>query len=218
VTIIPSKFKTGQPYRRLWVDIGPIEQWRYIGTHASPIDLVRAVYEGDHSEPPLISSEIILASEMPGGFYDYIANLPNGSRDALAAEVRTKFGLIGRRETREMEVLLLQVDRPDAPGLNPGTPPTGRRLRQGSPIVQGTVYYQNQPMSKLAARLESQLQIPVIDQTGLTGNYDMILPENFAALTREQSAKVNQVLRDELGLKLVSNRQPHEVLVIAKVK
>lgn len=218
VTIVPSKFKKGQPYRRLWADIGPIDQWRYIGTHAAPIDLVRAAYEGDQPEPPLIASEIVLASEMPGGFYDYIANLPSGSRDALAAEVRRRFGLVGKRETREMDVLLLQVDHPDAPGLTPGTPQSRGQIRQGSPVVQGRAYYQNQPISKLAARLESELQIPVVDQTGLAGTYDMVLPKTIGAWTGERAAEVNQVLRDELGLKLVSNRQPHQVLVIERAK
>jgi len=46
----------------------------------------------------------------------------------------------------------------------------------------------------------------------------MVIPENFGASSDERTSKANQVLRDELGLKLVSNRQPHEVLVIEMVK
>ena len=84
--------------------------------------------------------------------------------------------------------------------------------------MQGRVMYQNQPLSKLVARLESQLEIPVIDQTGLTGNYDMVMSENFGVSSDERTAKANQVLRDELGLRLVWNRQPHEVLVIEMAK
>jgi uncharacterized protein (TIGR03435 family) len=50
---------------------------------------------------------------------------------------------------------------------------------------------------------------PVIDQTGLTGNYDFIT----GAFGPNE---INQVFLDQLGLELVPSREPVEMLVVEK--
>ena len=41
--------------------------------------------------------ETIFPSDMPAGKYDYIANLPQDSLMRLREEIKTKFGLVGKR-------------------------------------------------------------------------------------------------------------------------
>jgi uncharacterized protein (TIGR03435 family) len=155
---------------------------------------------------------------MPGGFYDYIANLSNGSQQALQALIKKKFGLVGKHEMRVMDVLLLKVEHPKAQGLRLATPLTPGQPRPRNLITQGVIHYKNQPFSKFAKYLEQEFQIPLVDQTGLTGNYDLDVPESFGGTPAEKLEEARQWLLDDFGLKLVPARQRHEVLVIEKVK
>ena len=150
---------------------------------------------------------------MPGGFYDYIANLTNDSQQALQALIKKKFGLVGKYEMRDMDVLLLKVEHPNALGLKPGTP-----QMQSGLVTHGLIHNKNISISRLAKDLGWDLKIPVIDQTGLVGNYDFDFPENLGAMPAEKLEKAKQWLLTELGLKLVPNREPIEMLVVEKVK
>ena len=150
---------------------------------------------------------------MPGGFYDFIANLTNNSQQALQALIRKKFGLVGKYEMRDMDVLLLKVENPNVLGLKPGTPQVLSGL-----VTRGLIHNKNISISRLAFDLGWNLQIPVIDQTGLVGNYDFDFPENLGATPAEKLEKAKQWLLTELGLELVPSREPIEMLVVEKVK
>lgn len=226
VRIVRSKFATDQPHPRFLDDLGSPDRWRFIFAHVTPDEIVRAAYF-DYTTHINNDFAFLVVSppDMPVGFYDCIANLPSGSHEALQQLVREKFGLVGKYEMRDLDVLLLQVDHSNAPGLKPGTPPPPGP-RPPSRISNGIVYYKNRSMSELAAILQRRLEFPVVDQTGLAGNYDLDTPNEFggpnvpgktgASPQRIESAR--QWLHNELGLKLVPNRQPHEVFVIEKVK
>jgi uncharacterized protein (TIGR03435 family) len=119
---------------------------------------------------------------------------------------------------RDMDVLVLEVDHPDATGLKPGTPVPPGQPQQGTPVIDGELHYRNEPISTLARHLEWGLKIPVVDHTGLTGNYDMIVPDNFGTASAGGIEEARRVLLDDFGLKLVTKRQPHKAFVIEKVK
>ena len=214
-TIVRSKFPANQPYASLRDDIPPKEQWRYIGIHATPTDLViRAYQEGF----PLLPSQIVLPSNMPADFYDYIANLTNGSQRALQDLIKKKFGLVGKYELRNTDVYLLEVDRPNALGLKLATPLRAGQPRPPQLVSQGLIHYKNLSVSRLAKDLGWNLHIPVIDQTGLTGNYDFDFPENLGTAPAEKVQKARQWLLDQLGFDLVSTNMPVETLVVDNVK
>jgi uncharacterized protein (TIGR03435 family) len=95
-----------------------------------------------------------------------------------------------------------------------------------------------QPMSGLAEDLSRQLDLPVVDMTGLTGKYDFTLyfsPEGLASMrvmggpppgeggggmpaASEPDAQSNPslftALQEQLGLKLEQRKGPVELLVI----
>src|SRR5205814_9274289 len=63
---------------------------------------------------------------LPTNNYDFIAKLPKGSKPqdvsaALQQEIKRQFGLTGRLETRETDVLLLSAKNRDTGGLRPST-------------------------------------------------------------------------------------------------
>jgi uncharacterized protein (TIGR03435 family) len=163
------------------------------------------------------SARTIFPDKFPPGKYDFIANLPSGNKDALQKEIERKFGLVGRRETRETDVLLLKIQNPDASGLKPADP---RRLEHNSTSSSrsgaGEFSDRNKPLSDLARFLEGRFEIPVIDQTGLTNHFDIDLKWNETNWQHPNLVGLKQALLDQLGLELVPGYEPVEMLVIEK--
>jgi uncharacterized protein (TIGR03435 family) len=153
------------------------------------------------------SAHMIVAAPIPEGKYDFIASLFNNDQDnqeALQREIKKKFGLVGRRETIETNVLVLTVQTRDAVGLHRSAgKPSGS---------QGDDYYSahDQSIWPLIDYLEHSLNTVVIDKTGLTNNFDI----DFKWASTPESLK--QVLLDELGLKLTPSRQTVEFVVVEK--
>ncbi|EEF61666.1 TIGR03435 family protein [Pedosphaera parvula] len=152
-------------------------------------------------------AQLILTVPVPDGKYDFIANLTTGveaNQEALRQEIKKKFGLIGRRETIETNVLFLTVQSRNAAGLKPAA---GQST--GS---QGNDYYSahNQSIPCLVGYLERSSGVAVIDQTGLTNNFDI----DFKWDSTFEGLK--QVLLDKLGLKLTLGRQSMEFVVVEK--
>jgi uncharacterized protein (TIGR03435 family) len=118
---------------------------------------------------------------------------------ALLAE---RFDLQLHRESKEMPVLALVVSK-GGPKLQPSAATAGPEVRGG----RGRLLAKNVTMPIFAAQLAARvLDRPVLDRTGLPGEFDINLEwppdELFAAL------------QEQLGLKLESQKAPVEVLVI----
>ena len=212
VTIVRSKFSTAQAHGRLLDDVGSPNRWRFVATHVTPSEIVRVAFSDDHHINTDKDFLVISSPDAPSEFYDYIANLPTGSREALQELARKKFGLTGRYAMKEMDVFLLKVVHPGAAGLRPAEPPLGPP--EMTRVRNGIAHYRNKSMSDLAAILEWRLQIPVVDQTGLTGRYDLDIPERLSARPEE----IRRFVTEHFGLNLESARQPHEAFVIEKVR
>jgi uncharacterized protein (TIGR03435 family) len=155
----------------------------------------------------------------PTNRFDFVATLPQGSREALQRGLKAKLGLVGHRATENMDVLLLKVNRANAPGLKPAIPEkndtysktgvyhsSNVAIATGAPRFEGLAYY-----------LERYFKMPVIDQTGLTQYFSIDLR------WKEESGSSNpeglkQDLLDKLGLELVPTNMPVEILVVEKAK
>lgn len=74
----------------------------------------------------------------------------------------------------------------------------------------------NMSVSSLAGFLEGYFDIPVIDQTSLTGKYDIDLKWPDPDWRHHNSEALKQALLDQLGLELVPGREPIEMLVVEK--
>ena len=166
-----------------------------------------------------LPGRIIFTSGDPQKKYDYIVNLPQGSMEALQREIKDKLGLAGRTETRDMDVLVLKVKIPNAPGLKP--PLAAGRIWDG----RGRFHCDNQRLStihpssySLAAYLEACVGKPVVDQTGLTQNFDIDLTWNEQDGQDSNHEALKQALLDQLGLELVPDNQPIEMLVVERAK
>ena len=178
---------------------------KFLGIGVSIRDIVRTTYGKS-------LARTILATELPPDKYDYIANLPRGSAEALQKELKRKFGVAGRLETREMDVMLLRVKHQNAPGLRPSTTHRNSSLSNNGNRFSCV----NLPLTGLVDYLEYYLEIPVVDQTGLTSRFDIDLQLNKQEGQQHNPAVLKQALLDELGLELVPGREPIEMLVVEK--
>jgi uncharacterized protein (TIGR03435 family) len=164
-------------------------------------------------------SRMILAETMPTGEFDFIANLSSGALAALQTEVKKQWGLVAEREIRQTNVLILQVDHTNAPGLKPGTAANAPQSRYSQ---DGSFQIPNVPISFLVSYLENRLQFPVLDQTGLTGSFDIQVPAISPispGTTGEASDRINRLrtaFLDQLGLNLVVTNAAIEMLVVKK--
>jgi uncharacterized protein (TIGR03435 family) len=159
-------------------------------------------------------SRMVFPEAMPPGQFDFIANLPTGALEALQAEVKKQWGLVAECETRRTNVLVLKVDHADAPGLKPGTTPNQSQQNQ-----TGVVRFPNVPIAVLASYLESSLQLPVLDQTGLTGTYDLQIPTIPPGRPGQTAGRIEQLRTafiSQLGLDLITTNAAVELLVVKK--
>ena len=147
---------------------------------------------------------------LPSGNYDFIANLSEGSAQALQREIERKFHLHVKREIHATDVLLLTVRNPGAPGLKPASSlPT--QLTEDAGRFMG----RNSPIANLSGFLESRFEVPVIDGTGLTQTFDVDLQWNQ---NDPQNDSLKQTLLDQLGLELVPTNMPVEMLIVEKAQ
>ncbi len=141
-------------------------------------------------------------------------------RSMLQALLTERFHLGLRHDTKEMRVYALSVDK-GGPKLHPATgelkPTTSPQnfhgdMRQFANLIAIglSIPVVDDPTRPAIA---SGPPGPVVDQTGLEGNYDIsvdLLHDSAAdSFTRWQRA-----LRDQLGLKLENQRAPVEVLIV----
>jgi uncharacterized protein (TIGR03435 family) len=157
---------------------------------------------------------LVLNTDLPAEKYDFLSNLPTGSREALQLALKKKFGVVGRFETRDTDVLLLKVKRSPAPGLRPST-----SSDVGGSSGGGQISITGQSLSlNLVPNLEEIFETPVIDRTGLTGRYDAKLKWREPRSGHPNLDELKQALLDQLGLELVPSREPIEVLVVERAK
>ena len=174
-----------------------------------------------------------------------VADQMNRMLQSLLAD---RFKLKIHRETKEMPIYALTVARngpkleasQGGPCLDPvgGHEPSFDDLASGRIMPCGRVY--NTPgkmlgsrvsMAKFASSLSTTVSRPVVDETGLTGIYDIALkwlPDDSStppgpdvptpATLADQGPSIFTALQEQLGLRLEAQKGPVEVLVIDHVE
>jgi uncharacterized protein (TIGR03435 family) len=193
VRIVRTKFRSSR-----WENDGD----RMLGI-AQPANIVVAAAYG------MWAWQSVFEASLPAGRFDVIANLPEGSNAALREEVKKQFGVVAHRETRTVDVLLLRVKNPDADGLQPASPES----RPGTRFENGEYSWTQRPINAVVGALGFYFEKPVINETGLYGLYDYHLKMDWQ---RRDGAALKRNLLEQLGLELIPDRRPVEVLVVVK--
>ncbi len=146
------------------------------------------------------------------------------TRSLLADRFQLKF----HHETREMPALVLRVAKSGSKLLPPRPE---HDLQAGTPQSQinffghGHMEGHSALMSNLTRSLGAEPEIagrPVMDKTGLTGGYDFTLrwtsdgsgSEDAPTDANAQWPSLFTALEEQLGLKLTSEKQPIDVIVV----
>jgi uncharacterized protein (TIGR03435 family) len=135
---------------------------------------------------------------------------------ALMAMLRTllaeRFKLAVHRETRTMAALVLEVAK-NGPKLDPAEGGSSS-TQNGRGVIEARAI----TMTRFAEVLSRQTDVPVVDNTGLKGWFNLKLlwrPES-ARPTDEamERPSLSDAVQQQLGLRLESRKMPIEVLVI----
>lgn len=157
-----------------------------------------------------------LLDKLPEGQFDFIANLPAGALEALQAEIKKQWGLTAEKQMVTTNVLVLRLHHTNAPGLQPAPQPTAQ-----FPYQPGMLKFNFMPVNFLASWLEPNLRMPVVVQAGLTGRFDIQMPDiprKFLLDKAAQLATANAILIEHLGLELLETNLPIEMLVVKKAR
>ena len=76
----------------------------------------------------------------------------------------------------------------------------------------------NASMALLAENLESTLAHPVLNETGLAGNFDFIFEYAADETQPDSPPSIYTAIQEQLGLKLEAGRGPVNVLVVDSVQ
>ncbi len=208
LTIRPTKFPSNSSWRTVWSPTG-----KCLGIKMQPADVIKFAHLGKAFFDP-ISVLTITNVDLPTNYYDFICNLPHGSSNALQEAVDERFGISARFENMRTNVLNLKVSEAGIKGMLP--------VKNKKPFSDGRRRYSvtGQSMKSFAGHMSQVLNIPVLDETGLTN--DFIINFHGLRLTGNHQppsvAAVNQALLDELGLELKPDMAPVKMFVIDKAK
>lgn len=173
---------------------------KMVGLGVDVGDIMQAAYG-------VSAGRLIYSAPVPIGRFDFISNLQKGQMEALQKAAEEKFGLVGRRQVVETNVLVLTVRYRNSAGLKPSSTTQGSGNRSNDSIA-----CRNRPISLLAYYLENCLKTPVVDRTDLTGNFD------FDIKWDSTPGDLKRVLLEQLGLELVPGREAIEYVVVSREK
>lgn len=202
VKILPSKFN-GNSHG--WGTGG-----RMSGTGVSAQTVVEAAYGY------AASARTVLATSLPGGYFDYIASFTNGNAEALQQQVKKTFHVVAKTEVRETNVMLLKVKEGGAGMLKPSTARIEDCYETWN-YRQGRYVSKYEPLGHFICVLEQSCNVPIIDQTGFTNVFDLDVTWMPDDLKKRKWDRVNEVL-STLGLSLVPGKMPIQMLVIERAE
>jgi uncharacterized protein (TIGR03435 family) len=136
--------------------------------------------------------------------------------DMMQAVFADRFGMKTHRETRELPAYALVVAK-GGPKMTVAIPASGGMGRSQFGGSTGEVKWVDAPLTDLKFLLANETGRPVVDRTGLTGNFTFKLeytPSSQEATDTSGRPSIFTALEGQLGLKLVPAKQAVELLVV----
>jgi uncharacterized protein (TIGR03435 family) len=183
---------------------------RMVGRNVTFRDLVAEAYD-------CTPGRVILPPEAPTGGFDFLVTVSPKTRQHLRSALEKELGYTASSAMRDTGVFVLRVADPALPGLT-----ASAAADSNIDYRDGKLYFTHQPVSLIVKGLEDGLTLPVLDQTGLTNNYD------FSVTWREETTQamrngkfhldgVRAVLQG-WGLELTSEHASLEMFTVRKTR
>ena len=181
---------------------------RTVGRNVTFRDLIAEAYD---CEPGCV----VLPLDAPKGGFDFLVTESPKTRKHLREAIEAGLGYTATPETRQTQVLVLEVKNPSLPGLTVSA--------DGDSDINyrdGKLYFIHQPLSLMLKGLEDGLGLPVMDKTGLTNNYDFSLEWNEKATQAMREAGFHfegaQAVLNAWGLELKPDTARLEMFTVKK--
>ena len=155
---------------------------------------------------------MVLPNNYPETNFDFMFTMSGDPTTALKNEIKKQLGLVAHRETRHADVLLAKITNSNAPGLKIVSSAENQQTGNFRNVV-----FKGVQIDALTSWLEAITEMPVINQTGLTNDYDITVKWKPEAGQSEADA-VRQILPDQFGIQLVPTNVPIEMLVVEKAQ
>jgi bla regulator protein blaR1 len=155
--------------------------------------------------------------------------IPNAWNLMMRKLLADRFGLAFHHDTRELPVYELRIGKngPKLAKSSAGDGHTELYFSRTSKSSAGmTVHARNATMAGLAKLLQSNLQRPVVDRTGLAGSFDFTMDftdtvkaGDAASPSGEADApSIFTAIQEQIGLKLEPAKGPADVIVIDHIE
>ena len=192
--------------------ISPFGSERFTAANASLSYLIQLAYSVD-GRHQLSGAPDWLDSE----FFDVNAKAADGAhlsyeqlQPLLQQLLQQRFHLAAHRETRNLPGYILIVAKGEPKlHITHGGAPYGY-------IFAGKLRLQNSEIDSLAATLTTPVGRPVLNKTGIQGNYDIKL-DYAEGEANPTLPTIFTALQEQLGLKLESQKLPIQMLIIDHV-
>ena len=144
-------------------------------------------------------------------------------KQMLQTLLADRFKLNFHHQNKELKAFVLTVAKSGLK-LTPAASPEGMPFRQNS--ANGTVA-KSMSIREFGDFISGPLQMPVVDETGLTGKYDFAIDftpylpapsKNMDGTKPDTTSILMAALQDELGLKLEARKTQVDVVVIDHVE
>ncbi|MEO8591779.1 MAG: TIGR03435 family protein [Candidatus Solibacter sp.] len=145
-------------------------------------------------------------------------------RVMMQAMLLDRFKLAFHRQNKEVQAYVLTVGK-NGPKFKESKTEGEMNLEPNQ--SQMSVSVQHAPLSQLTSLMSQMLRGPVVDNTGLTGRYDINVnlgkwisdaASRGPELANDPSALLVPILAEEFGLKLESKKMPLDLLVIDHIE
>jgi uncharacterized protein (TIGR03435 family) len=218
---------------------GSSDPGRFAANWTTPFNLMLTAYE-------LNEHQIVCPAWMKKEPYDLVAKIPPGTtrrqfQGMLQRLLEERFQMTLHREERELPVYELVVAKgglkmKESSGNAPAPPEPVERGRrevdgEGYPILigSGTSYESvnghvterlvNVPMSRVAILVRSNVDRPLLDRTGLTGRYDVLLRYVLGKLAQDGAGpSMVEAVQSQLGLKLEAKKAMMKLVVVDRAE
>jgi len=157
-------------------------------------------------------TRIVLPANLPTDRLDFLYTLPGRLEGTLQKEIKERYGLVAHTENREVEVFRLRVSNPNPPNLKRHAGNNQNSSWMGM-VYKTTI--KNQSLGGFIGSIESNMGKPVLDETGLSGRFDLELQWQPKPGESEKEA-YRRALSEQLGLELVPDRAPIDLLIVEK--
>jgi uncharacterized protein (TIGR03435 family) len=159
-------------------------------------------------------AKVLLPADAPTTHFDFLITTLDDPPARLQGAIRRKLGLVAQEETRDTPVLAIRLMDPGVNRLTVSDPAGETHVN----YKKGELYFTHMQISELVGPFQRAMDMPVVDQTGLTNYYDFSIPWN-GAMGRQFSfeatsrAAIEKML-NPIGLTLESASAPVEMLVV----